>query len=162
MRFVFKEPWPDFMAFYGTFATGAGWVVPKKYVERVGEEGFKKAPVGAGPYKFVSFKPGVELVMEAFEGYWRKTPVVKRLVFRSLPDETTRAAALKRGEVDVAYLLTRAGRARRSSARRASRSGRRRCSASSGSTSPISGIRSRRGPTGACGWPRAWPSTARR
>ena len=51
-----------------------GWIVPKKYVEKVGDEGFKKAPVGAGPYKFVSFTPGVELVMEAYEQYWRKTP----------------------------------------------------------------------------------------
>ena len=106
VRFHLKEPWPDFMTFYGTSATGAAWIVPKKYVEKVGEDGFKKAPVGAGPYKFVSFNPGIELVMEAFEGYWRKAPSVKRLVFRSMPDETTRAAALKAGEVDIVYLLS--------------------------------------------------------
>jgi peptide/nickel transport system substrate-binding protein len=80
--------------------------VPKKYVEKVGDDGFKKAPIGAGPYKGVSFTPGVELVMEAFDGYWRKTPSVKRLVFRSMAEETTRAAALKKGDVDIAYLLT--------------------------------------------------------
>jgi len=106
VRFVLKEPWPDFMTFYGTSATGAAWIVPKKYVEKVGEDGFKKAPIGAGPYKVVSFTPGVDLVMEAFEGYWRKTPSVKRLVFRSMPDETTRAAALKAGDVDIVYLLS--------------------------------------------------------
>ncbi len=106
VRFHLKEPWPDFMTFYGTSATGAGWIVPKSYVEKVGDDGFKKAPIGAGPYKFVSFTPGVELVMEAFEGYWRKVPNVKRLVYRSMPEETTRAAALKKGEVDISYLLT--------------------------------------------------------
>jgi peptide/nickel transport system substrate-binding protein len=106
VRFHLKEAWPDFMTFYGTSATGAGWVVPKAYVEKVGEDGFKKHPIGAGPYKFVSFNPGVELVMEAFEGYWRKGPNVKRLVYRSMPEETTRAAALKKGEVDIVYLLT--------------------------------------------------------
>src|SRR5438309_5221735 len=106
LRFVLKEPWPDFPAFYGTFVASAGWVVPRKYVERVGEEGFRKAPIGAGPYRFVSFNPGVELVLEAFDGYWRKTPSIKRLVFRVLPDETMRAAALKSGEVDVAFLLS--------------------------------------------------------
>jgi peptide/nickel transport system substrate-binding protein len=106
VRFVFKEAWPDFPAFYGTFVASAGWVVPKKYFERVGEEGYRKAPVGAGPYKFVSFNPGVELVVEAFDGYWRKAPSIKRIVFRSLPDETTRAAALKSGEVDLAMLLS--------------------------------------------------------
>ena len=106
VRFVLKEPWPDFMTFYGTSATGAAWIVPKKYVEKVGDDGFKKAPIGAGPYKVVSFNPGVELVMEAYEGYWRKVPSVKRLVFRSMTDETTRAAALKAGELDIVYLLS--------------------------------------------------------
>src|SRR5947207_1582537 len=105
VRFLLKEAWPDFMAFYGTSATGAGWIVPKKYTEKVGEDGFKKAPVGAGPFKFVSFNPGVELVLEAFPDYWRKAPHVKRLVMRSIPDESTRAAAVKTGEVDLAYLF---------------------------------------------------------
>jgi peptide/nickel transport system substrate-binding protein len=104
IRFRLKQPWPDFVTFY-TGATGAGWVVPKKYVEKVGDEGFKKAPVGAGPYRFVSFTPGVELTMEAFDQYWRKTPNVKRLVFRVIPDESTRLAALKRGEIDVVYSI---------------------------------------------------------
>ena len=106
VRFVLKEPWPDFMTFYGTTASGAAWIVPKKYVQQVGEDGLKTAPIGAGPYKVVSFKPGVEIVMEAFDGYWRKAPSVKRLVMRSMPEETTRAAALRSGEVDIAYLLT--------------------------------------------------------
>ena len=105
IRFVLKEPWPDFPTFYGTPATGAAWIVPKRYVERVGEDGFKRAPVGAGPYRFVSFNPGIELVMEAYEGYWRKVPSVKRLVFRAVPDETTRLAMLKRGEADIAYSI---------------------------------------------------------
>jgi peptide/nickel transport system substrate-binding protein len=106
VRFHLREPWPDVMTFYGTSATGAAWIVPRKYVEKVGEDGFKKAPIGAGPYKVVSFNPGIDLVMEAFEGYWRKVPSVKRLVFRSMPDETTRAAALKAGDVDIVYLLS--------------------------------------------------------
>ena len=54
----------------------------------------------------MSFNPGIELVMEAWDGYWRKAPNIKRLVYRSMPEETTRAAALKKGEVDIAYLLT--------------------------------------------------------
>jgi peptide/nickel transport system substrate-binding protein len=106
VRFVLKQPWPDFMTFYGTSATGAAWIVPKKYVEKVGDDGFKKAPIGAGPYRVVSYTPGVDLTMEAFEGYWRKVPSVKRLVFRSMADETTRAAALKAGDVDIVYLLS--------------------------------------------------------
>jgi peptide/nickel transport system substrate-binding protein len=105
VRIRLKQPWPDFMTFYATPATGAAWIVPKKYVERVGDDGLKKAPIGAGPYRFVSFNPGVELVLEANEQYWRKVPSVKRLVLRSVPDETTRLAMLKRGEADIAYSL---------------------------------------------------------
>jgi peptide/nickel transport system substrate-binding protein len=105
VRFHLHEPWPDFMTFYGTYATSAGWIAPKKYLEQVGPDGFKKHPIGLGPYKFVSHTPGVELVMEAYEGYWRKMPAVKRLVYKSVPEATTRVAMLKRGEVDLAYLL---------------------------------------------------------
>ena len=104
VRFKLKAPWPDFLTFYGS-ATGAGWIVPKKYVEKVGPEAFMKAPIGAGPYKFVSFTPGVELVMEAFEGYWRKVPSVKRIVFKVIPEESTRLAALKGGEIDIVYSI---------------------------------------------------------
>ena len=104
VRFKLKKPWPDFLTFYST-ASGAGWVVPKKYVEKVGDDGFRKHPIGAGPYKFVSFSPGDELVLEAFEGYWRKPPAVKRMVMKVIPDESTRLAALKGGEVDIAYSI---------------------------------------------------------
>src|ERR1051325_16110 len=88
IRFHLKGPWPDFMTFYGTTATAAGIVVPKKYVTEVGDDGFKKHPIGAGPYKFVSTQPGVE-----------------PLVMRSVPEATTRALMLKTGEADIAYAL---------------------------------------------------------
>ena len=71
----------------------------------MGDDGFRKHPIGLGPYKFVSYTPGIELVMEAVEGYWRKVPHVKRLVFKTVPDPATRLAMLKKGEVDVAYDL---------------------------------------------------------
>jgi peptide/nickel transport system substrate-binding protein len=105
VRFMLKKPWPDFLTFYAT-SSGAGWIVTKKYVEKIGAEGFQQYPIGAGPYKFVSFTPGVELVLEAFDDYWRKTPAVKRLVMKSIPDESTRLAALIRHEVDIAYAIT--------------------------------------------------------
>ncbi len=105
MRIRLKQPWPDFMTFYGTPATGAGWIVPKKYIEKVGDDGFKKAPIGAGPYKFVSYTPGIQMVFEANETYWRMVPSFKRLVLRSVPDESTRLAMLKRGEADIAYAV---------------------------------------------------------
>src|SRR6516165_4948040 len=105
VRFVLKEPWPDFMTFYGTTATAAGIVVPKRYLTQVGDEGFRRQPIGVGPYKFVSHTPGVELVLEANPGYWRQVPSVKRLTMRSVSEGTTRVAMLKKGEADMAYLL---------------------------------------------------------
>jgi peptide/nickel transport system substrate-binding protein len=105
LRFVLREPWPDFLTFYGTLATGAAWVVSKKYVERVGDDGLKQRPVGLGPYRFVRQDPGVELVLEANERYWRKTPSIKRLIFKGVPERATRLAMLKTGEADIAYLM---------------------------------------------------------
>ncbi|MGE4239032.1 ABC transporter substrate-binding protein [Ramlibacter sp.] len=105
VRFRLKESWPDFMIYYAMTASGAAWVLPKRYIEQVGDDGFKRAPIGAGPYKFVSFKPGLELIVEANENYWRKKPSVKRHVFRSVPEELTRAAMVKNGEADVANLV---------------------------------------------------------
>jgi peptide/nickel transport system substrate-binding protein len=103
VRFRLHEPWPDFMTFYGTPATGAGWVVPKNYTLKVGDAEFKNHPIGLGPYRFVSHQPGVEVVLEANTDYWRKTPYVKRLVMKSVPDATTRLAMLKKREADVTY-----------------------------------------------------------
>ena len=105
IRFHLKEPWPDFMTFFGTTASAAGIVVPRKYFTQVGDDGFKKHPIGAGPYKFVSHQPGVEVVLEANTGYWRRVPNVKTLVMRSVNDSTTRAVMLKSGEADIAVAL---------------------------------------------------------
>ncbi len=103
VRFHLNAPWPDFMTFYGTTATAAGLVVPMKYVQQAGDDGFQQHPIGAGPYKFVSQTPGVEVVLEAYDGYWRHVPHVKRLVMKSVPEGTTRLAMLKNGEADIAY-----------------------------------------------------------
>src|SRR5579864_3590099 len=105
IRFHLKEVWPDFMTFYGSTASAAGLVMPKKYATQVGDEGFKKNPVGAGPYKFVSQKPGIEVVLEAFPQYWRHPPHVRTIVMRSVPDATTRALMVKTGEADMAFAL---------------------------------------------------------
>jgi peptide/nickel transport system substrate-binding protein len=105
LRFVLHEPWPDFLTFYASLATGEAWVVPKKYLEQVGDDGFKRHPVGLGPYRFVRSEPGVELVWEANERYWRKVPSIKRLIFKGVPESPTRLAMLKTGEADLATFM---------------------------------------------------------
>ena len=152
VRFHLKEPWPDFMTYYGTTATAAGIVVPKKYLAQVGDDGFKKHPIGAGPYKFVSHAPGIEVVLEANTGYWRRVPNVKTLVMKSVPESTTRAVMMRSGEADIGWRST-APTPTGSGATAASRSCRPSTPQSSGSSSPSSGIPSRPGTTGACAWP---------
>jgi peptide/nickel transport system substrate-binding protein len=105
VRFHLHAPWPDFMTFYGTTATAAGIVVPQRYLEQVGEDGFKQHPIGLGPYTFVRHTPGIDVVLEAYEGYWRKAPHIHRLIIKGVPEGTTRLAMLKKGEADMAMAL---------------------------------------------------------
>src|SRR5215813_5842291 len=102
VHFHLHAPWPDFMTFYGTTATAAGIVVPKHYLEQVGEDGCKHHPIGLGPYCFIRHTPGVVAVLEAYEGYWRHVPHVNRVIFKGVPEDTTRLAMLKKGEADIA------------------------------------------------------------
>jgi peptide/nickel transport system substrate-binding protein len=103
VRFHFKESFPDFPRLFGTAnVCGAGWVVPAKYYQEVGQEGFAQKPVGAGPYKLIAQQPGAKLEFEANPDYYR--PVhVKRFTIISAPDPATRVAMLERGEADIVY-----------------------------------------------------------
>ncbi len=103
LRFHFKEPFLDFPILMGTSnVSGAAWVVPAKYYEKVGQSGFMQKPIGAGPYKLVSQEPGVRLDFAAFDDYYR--PVhIKQLTMVSVPEAATRIAMLERGEADIVY-----------------------------------------------------------
>jgi peptide/nickel transport system substrate-binding protein len=105
VRFHFNSPFLDFPILLGTAnVCGAGWVVPAKYYEKVGQDGFMQKPIGAGPYKLVSQQPGVKLEFEAFEDYYR--PVhVKQFTMVSVPEAATRLAMLERGEADIMYFV---------------------------------------------------------
>ncbi len=70
IRFEFIDPFLDFPILLGTGnICGAGWVVPRKYYQEVGQDGFLRKPIGAGPYKLVSQEPGNRIIREAFEEY---------------------------------------------------------------------------------------------
>ncbi|HEX2174037.1 MAG TPA: ABC transporter substrate-binding protein [Dehalococcoidia bacterium] len=104
-RFLFKEPFLDFLNIYGTPASGAAWIIPKRYYEQVGGDGFKQQPIGAGPYKMVGSTSGNEFRFEAFTDYWRKTPSVKTLIIRGVAEDATRVAQLQTGEADLINLV---------------------------------------------------------
>ncbi len=103
LRFAFRGPFLDFPRLMGTAnVSGAGWVVPARYYQEVGLDGFAQKPIGAGPYRLVGQQAGTRLDFEAFEDYYR--PVhVKRFTIVSVPDNATRVAMLERGEADIIY-----------------------------------------------------------
>lgn len=78
-----------------------GIVVPPKYIQDKGDAYFAQHPVGTGPFKFVEWKKDDRVMLEANPDYWRGTPKVKKLVFRAIPNDADRVAALMSGEVDV-------------------------------------------------------------
>jgi peptide/nickel transport system substrate-binding protein len=103
VRLVFKAPFLDFPRLVGTAnVCGAGWVVPAKYYQQVGQAAYVQNPVGAGPYRLVGQQPGTRLEFEAFDGYYR--PVhVKKFAIVAVEDPATRVAMIERGEADIVY-----------------------------------------------------------
>lgn len=85
-------------------------ILSKAYVQKVGTKGLIEKPMGAGPFKFVSAKTGLEeVVLERFDDYYGGAPDLKpvgkpcvtRAVIRQIPETSTRVAALLAGEVDI-------------------------------------------------------------
>ncbi len=101
-RVTFKTPFPNFFEYFLTGTSTIGWVVPKKYIEKVGDAEFKRNPIGCGPYKLVEFKADQRIIGEAFDEFWRKVPHVKRLEFPFIKELSTRYAMVTRGEIDIA------------------------------------------------------------
>jgi peptide/nickel transport system substrate-binding protein len=80
-----------------------GMVLPRKYIEANGDDVFARKPVGSGPYRFVEQMVGSHIKLAAVDQHWRLgVPKYKTVTFRLVPEETTRIALLRRGEVDVA------------------------------------------------------------
>jgi peptide/nickel transport system substrate-binding protein len=82
-------------------------MVPPKYIAEVGEDGFNAHPVGTGPFMFVEWLKGDRITLEANPNYWKKDlPKVKTLIFRPIPESSTRVAAIQTGEVDIVTRLS--------------------------------------------------------
>jgi len=104
VRFNLKSPWPVFLQMLVH-----NQIVPKDYLTEVGDEEFAKHPVGAGPFKFVEGKLDEQIVLERFDGYYGGAddlpPVgqalLDRVIFRIIPETSTRVASLLAGEVDI-------------------------------------------------------------
>ena len=95
------SPTQAVMHFKLPFATSAIWlaflcsyVVPKAYMEKVGEEGFGKAPIGTGPYKLVDYEINSRSVLERNDAYWGPKPKMKIVIFQIIKDPSARVAAI--------------------------------------------------------------------
>jgi peptide/nickel transport system substrate-binding protein len=96
---VFPNPSPSAPIYFGFLA---GYFVPKAYIERVGIDTFRQAPIGAGPYKLVQYDRGSRIVLQAFDKYWGGKPKIKQVIFEIVTDPTARVAAIESGRVDLA------------------------------------------------------------
>jgi peptide/nickel transport system substrate-binding protein len=97
VRVITHKPYPVLL---NTFSFSAAMLAPKYYREK-SLAYLATHPIGTGPYKLVSWKKDEEMVLEANENYWRGAPKVKRIVFRPIPETSSRVAALLSGEVDI-------------------------------------------------------------
>ncbi|MDO8750270.1 MAG: ABC transporter substrate-binding protein [Dehalococcoidia bacterium] len=111
VRITMKGPRPD-MAYFLSSAGNLplGFIIPMDYWNQVGKDGYEAKPVGAGPFKVVSFIPQQEIVFERFDDYYYqpkngfpedRRPKFTRLVQRLVPEAATRAAALQAGQADL-------------------------------------------------------------
>ncbi len=104
VRFVLSEPWPILPAML-PFQE----VVNRRHVERVGQEGMQTRPDGCGPFRLVEWRRGEAIILERFDSYYGGSldippagpAQVDRVIFRILPENSTRVAALLAGEVDI-------------------------------------------------------------
>src|SRR5260370_27374267 len=100
---VTKDPTLIIPTYLSRSLSTEGIVLPKKYIEANGDDVFARKPIGTGPYKFVEQVVGSHIKMTAVDAHWRiGVPKYKNVTFKLVPEETTRIALLRRGEVDVA------------------------------------------------------------
>ncbi len=98
---ITKAPFPLLAVRMSPGHCGTVGIVPPKYIAQVGDATFAVKPVGTGPYKFVEWVKDERLVLDANKDYHRGAPAIERLIFRPVPELTTRVAALLSGQADL-------------------------------------------------------------
>ncbi len=99
---VTKDPTLIIPTYLSRSLSTEGMILPKKYIEAIGDDAFAQKPVGSGPYRFVEQVTGSHIKLAAVDSHWRVgVPRFKTITFKLVPEETTRIALLRRGEVDI-------------------------------------------------------------
>jgi len=86
---------PQWLAFLGSF------MVPKAYMEQVGQDAFREKPVGSGPYRLVEYQLNARIVLERNDGYWGEKPKLRRVTFDIIKDPSARVAAIQSRQADL-------------------------------------------------------------
>ena len=97
VRIITKKPYPILdaqLCIYG------GMIAPK-YLQEKGPQHLATNPVGTGPYKFVRWIKDDHILLEANPNYWKGVPKIKKVMFRPIPEATTRVASLQTQEADI-------------------------------------------------------------
>jgi peptide/nickel transport system substrate-binding protein len=99
---VYQVPTPTAPIYLGFLA---GYIIPKKYMQQVGDEGFLAKPIGAGPYRLADYQRGSRIVLEAYDKYWGGMPAFRHVVFQITPEPSARVAAVESGRADIAVQI---------------------------------------------------------
>ena len=82
-------------------------VIPNEYYAEVGLDGFQEHPIGTGPFMFEEWVKGDHITYTANPDYWQEGyPRVETLIFRPIPESSTRVAAVSADEVDIVGRLS--------------------------------------------------------
>lgn len=82
------------------------FIAAPKYITETSPDEVAKAPIGSGPYKFVEWRRGDALVLTRNDDYWGEKPAVKDIVFRNIPEVSSRLNELRAGTVDLVVGIT--------------------------------------------------------
>jgi peptide/nickel transport system substrate-binding protein len=97
VRVITTRPFPYLDALLGQI----GAIMAPKYFQEKGAAHVARNPVGTGPYKLVRWVKDDQLALEANDGYWGGKPRIRKVIFRPVPEATTRVAGLQTQEIDL-------------------------------------------------------------
>ena len=112
--FMYCEPIDDYTMYIKTDEPNASTllrlnyikIIPKHYVEQVGDSEFNAKPIGSGPYRMVEWNKDASIKLEAFSDYFGTKPAADELICKVIPEASARIAALEAGEVDLISAVT--------------------------------------------------------
>jgi peptide/nickel transport system substrate-binding protein len=101
-KIILKEPFAPL--WHSTLPTPRGWVLPKKYIEEVGDEKFGTDPVGSGPYLFSEWRPQDRVILTRNEEYFGEPGGFEEIDLIVIEENKAAEIAMEAGELDITYV----------------------------------------------------------